>query len=291
MKSELQVVYYVTAHEDDWQLFRGFTAWNDLQSPYTRGVFIAVTAGDGGHDDAYWQAREEAEMYSIYACVSEDFRVDRDWATINGHDIYRRKFINTSGTERAVLYSLRLPDGNHSGAGYPSHNCESIARLRNNEISSISSVDGTAVYTSWTDLWRTLQAIMQAELDDVGGPVHPWVNANQYWEDPNACCLDHSDHLTVGAALKEFVAGTYNQYWWKSYETACPGFSANLGGKALEHKKEVYDKYTEYMDVKGYQQATTDWNKWGDKIYGTPVSWDAIEVQPVPPTVKIASDC
>jgi hypothetical protein len=286
------VVYFVTAHEDDWQLFRGFTAWKDLQSPFTRGVFIAVTAGDGGSEDAaYWQARENAEACSIDECVVEDFQVQHDWAAINGHDIHRRKFINTSGVERAVLYSLRLPDGNHSGAGYPTHNCESIARLRNKEISSISSVDGTAVYTSWADLWGTLQTIMQAELTAAGGPVHPWVNANQYWEDPNACRQDHSDHLTVGAALKEFVAGTYNQYWWKSYETACPDFDANLSGQALEHKQEVYKKYTDKMDSAGYHQAATDWSEWGDKMYGTAINWAATNAPPVPPPIEIAQGC
>lgn len=289
MSDNPAVVYYVTAHEDDWQLFRGLTAWNDLHQMSTRGVFIAVTAGDGGNEDAFWQARERGEVYSIAKCLSEDLRFIEDWATINGHDIHRWKFINEEGFSRAVLYSLRLPDGNHSGAGYPSHNCESIERLRDHQISSITSVDGRSVYSSWSDLWHTLQEIMRSEHVEFDGSAHPWVNANQYWEDPDACRQDHADHLTVGAALKEFVAGTYNQYWWKSYETVC--FDANLSGQDLENKHEVYEQYTLTMDTAGYPQSAKDWDEWGDKMYGTAIRWDATDAPTVPPPTAVAEGC
>src|ERR1041384_2063256 len=43
--------FYVAGHQDDWQLFRGNAAYQDLKSPNVRAVFIYATAGDAGLTD------------------------------------------------------------------------------------------------------------------------------------------------------------------------------------------------------------------------------------------------
>lgn len=53
------VCFYVVAHQDDWQIFRGDQAYADYN--YTSDVkivFIYTTSGDAGATDGWWEARE-----------------------------------------------------------------------------------------------------------------------------------------------------------------------------------------------------------------------------------------
>ncbi|MEI9958250.1 MAG: hypothetical protein WDM90_18540 [Ferruginibacter sp.] len=76
-------------------------------------------------------------------------------------------------------YFFELPDGNSDGSGfgppdYPSSpdGNQSLEKLKNKElgvtggvgqVSSLTAVDGSAVYTSWADLTATILAIVNAE--------------------------------------------------------------------------------------------------------------------------------
>ena len=84
------VAFYISAHQDDWQLFRGERAWSDVMSGATV-VFVYVTAGDAGRRDGWWEAREEGALASSRLIVNQR-RLDpappdqtRDSVTINGH--------------------------------------------------------------------------------------------------------------------------------------------------------------------------------------------------------------
>ena len=59
------LAFYVTAHEDDWELFRGEQAYRDLATPTKKVVFIYVTAGDAGQTNGWWEAREQGALAAV----------------------------------------------------------------------------------------------------------------------------------------------------------------------------------------------------------------------------------
>jgi hypothetical protein len=64
------VAFYMTAHEDDWELFRGEQAYADIQSdPSYKIVFIHTTAGDAGSIDGWWEAREQGAIAAVRAAL------------------------------------------------------------------------------------------------------------------------------------------------------------------------------------------------------------------------------
>lgn len=262
-------VYYVTAHEDDWQLFRGYQAYIDLQQSDVYGIFITVTAGDNGDSSSWWQAREAGEIASIEVCLpyGTTSTADTPPPTVKGHNIQRTTFTDPDGNKRAVLYSLRLPDGNMSGAGFPSQSDQSIEKLQSGEIQGITTVDGSTTYDSWDDLVGTIQTIMSNENPDPS--QKPWVNANQCWYDTDASPKDHPDHVTVGLALNQFTEGVYRRLWWQAYQIE--NEAPNLSDGNIMRKKLVYNAY--YEKVKGFDgqsaECTVNWNAWGNKSYST----------------------
>jgi hypothetical protein len=96
-----------------------------------------------------------------------------------------------------VSYFLRLPDGNIEGEGFPDTGFQSLLRLHDGAIKTMTAVDGSTVYRGWDDLVRTVRAIVDAERDRT-----PLVQINIAETDPAINPGDHVDHLmTAHAAL------------------------------------------------------------------------------------------
>src|SRR5262245_16355491 len=142
-----KVSFYVVAHEDDWQLFMNPSAFKDVTGGAATTVFIHVTAGDdgmgtgtGGRKQPYYLARENGAVTAVRFMVGTDWHPPVDGVsgsvTLNGHSIYRVRYANVAA------YFLRLPDGNGSGAGYEGTGFQSLERLANGDIPTISAVDG-----------------------------------------------------------------------------------------------------------------------------------------------------
>jgi hypothetical protein len=83
------VAFYVVAHQDDWQLFRGQQAWSDIQSG-AQIVFIYLTAGDAGGDRGvgWWEAREVAALESCRLVTGAAPLLRKVWWV--GYDIQNR---------------------------------------------------------------------------------------------------------------------------------------------------------------------------------------------------------
>ena len=77
------IVFYVTAHQDDALLFRGEQLYADLlRNPAVRVVHIFTTAGDRGRTDGWWQAREQgviAALTAFLAAATMNAAADRRW--------------------------------------------------------------------------------------------------------------------------------------------------------------------------------------------------------------------
>ena len=115
-------------------------------------VFVHVTAGDaglgtntGGRKHPYYLARENGAESAIRfmadAVEGAPAEISAGPMTINDHPLRRVGYRNT------VAYFLRLPDGGTEGAGYSDTGHQSLKRLADGEIGTLTAIDGTTAYT------------------------------------------------------------------------------------------------------------------------------------------------
>jgi hypothetical protein len=242
--------FYLVAHQDDWQFFRGEYGYADLSNPAAKVVFVYLTAGDAGRTDGWWKRREAGAVASVIAAtpalLGSEGTVD-----VNGHVI--RKVVYNKG----VSYFLRLPDGNLNGRGYAVTGNQSLARLRSNEITRMWAVDLSTAYEGWTDLCETVRAIVEAER--LPSQPHPWVNSPDF--DTALNPGDHSDHYAAAGIANTFVPGSYNWALWVGYDIK--NRLPNLTGERLHRKRAVYQAY----GVAAGGPVESEWNNWGPRSY------------------------
>ncbi|MDP3739369.1 MAG: hypothetical protein Q8R02_18415, partial [Hyphomonadaceae bacterium] len=163
------VSVFTVAHQDDWQLFMNPAAYRGMDEPQEKAVFIHVTAGDAGRGATgepipYFLAREEGARRAVrFMANAADPKMGRGVAVDStmvdraGHIIQRFTYAN------AVIYFLRLPDGNIvNGSVYTPHPY-SLERLRTQAVDAVAAVDGSVKFSGWSDLVATLAAIVEAE--------------------------------------------------------------------------------------------------------------------------------
>lgn len=197
-----RVSFYFSAHQDDWQLFMNPSAFRDVLSGDAKCVFIHMTAGDaglgtgnGGRQHPYYLARENGADSAIRFMADSDNRppVEPEAATMafNGHNVRRVSYRNT------VAYYLRVPDGSPAGTGYADTGYQSLKRLADGQIGTLSTIDDTTSYRGWSDLVATLRAMIDFERGRA-----PSVQLHVPELDPTVNPDDHADHrMTAKAAL------------------------------------------------------------------------------------------
>ena len=209
---------YVSAHPDDWQLFMNPNAYNSIKGTNEKVIFILTTAGDAGDgiSNNHYLAREEGTLRAI-RFMSNTFtnqgapgtNMNQTTVNVNGHQILKFSYRN------AVIYFLRLPDGNYSGTGYSGTGNQSLQKLYNGSITTISAIDGSATYSSLVDLENTLKSIVQTEA--TGN-----IKFNSADHDTSLNPDDHSDHVHSSLIMQDVansIGGvTLNLY--RDYHTA-----------------------------------------------------------------------
>ncbi len=209
---------YVSAHPDDWQLFMNPNAYNSVKGVNEKVIFIHTTAGDAGDGitNNHYLAREEGSLRAI-RFMSNTFtnngapgtNMNQTTVNVNGHQILKFTYRNI------VAYFLRLPDGDYRGTGYPGTNNQSLQKLYNGSITTISAIDGSASYSSLTDLKNTLKSIVQTE--STGS-----IKFNLADHDSSINPDDHSDHINSSLIMQDVSSSiggvTLNLY--SEYDTA-----------------------------------------------------------------------
>lgn len=204
------VSIFAVAHQDDWQLFMNPEAYHAMNEPQEKAVFIHVTAGDAGAGAGgpgpvpYYLAREEGALRAVRfmanaadPTVGKGATMESEMVMRGGHGVQRYAYAN------AVVYFLRLPDGNIVNGTVFTPHPESITRLRSGEAATSGTVENSARYEGWDDLLGVLNAIVESERVAGSGLT---LHIAELDEEMNPG--DHPDHRATALAM-EAVAAKY----------------------------------------------------------------------------------
>jgi hypothetical protein len=264
---------FVSAHPDDWQLFMNPNAYNSVKDSGKTIVFIHTTAGDAGFstNNNYYLAREEGSLRAIRFLYNANNSFDNlgsnmngTVVAINGHPILKFTYGNI------ISYFLRLPDGNFSGIGYNSNNAESLEKLYNGSLTSITAIDNSTTYNSLSDLKATLQSIIQFHSS-----ASDKIDFNIADTDSSINPDDHSDHIHTSFIMQD-VANTLGGIDLNLYTEYHSAYSPeNLTSKDLLISAGTWGVTTSGISDNSFDGTwDTAHNVWVDKQYFRTITSD-----------------
>jgi hypothetical protein len=226
----------LVAHQDDWQLFMGDVVAGRIRNG-SSVVIIYLTAGDDGRDSLYWTTREHGALESTRiatAGLAIDTTLTCSTAKALEHVIKKCTIANTES------YFLRLPDGRRDGRGFARHSYQSLRKLRTRRMASISAVDGSTAYNSWTDLVATVTALIGEGSVDRTVTIHttdPSVVVNPH---------DHFDHRMAGLLVADSRRkNNWNVAYYTGYALASR--AANRSKDQARQKVALFQAYDGVM--------------------------------------------
>lgn len=223
----------VVAHEDDDLLFQSPDLLHDVQAGRcVRTVF--VTAGDAERGEVYWRSRESGSQaaYARMAGVADSWTTTD--AGVPGRKIELRTLV---GAPNVSLVFMHLPDGDRGGEGLKAHDRESLMRLWEGTIPSITTVDGSTTYSDIT-LESTLTTLMEA--------FGPTTIRAQDWTIPFRTG-DHADHTATALLVRQAsrsYPSAHSLYAYAGYPiwTRMP----NVSGTDLTAKESTFLAYASH---------------------------------------------
>lgn len=212
--------FFISAHQDDWQLFMNPNAYESIKNEEDKTVIIHTTAGEAGMgmgNDAYYLAREKGSLAAVRFLSNTHTtgaglgaEMERTYVNLNGHKIVRYQYRN------CVVYLLRLPDGNGNGNGYELHDFKTLSKLYEGTIENIPSIDKSTIYKNREDLEKTLRTLLLKEQKGQNTEIHLADT------DQNINPGDHADHQVSSKFFQEAAKalGGIKLYLYTNYETA-----------------------------------------------------------------------
>jgi len=212
--------FFVSAHQDDWQLFMNPNVYESIKNESDKTVIIHTTAGEAGMgmgNDAYYLAREKGSLAAVRFLSNTHTtgaglgaEMQRSYVNLNGHQVLRYQYRN------CVIYLLRFPDGNGQGTGYEMHQFKTLAKLFDGRSQDVPTIDKSTVYKDREDLETTMKALILKEqmgdnteihLADIDQKVNP---------------DDHSDHQTSSNFFQSVAKqmGGITLYLYTNYASA-----------------------------------------------------------------------
>nr|MBK9653546.1 T9SS type A sorting domain-containing protein [Bacteroidota bacterium] len=269
-QSTSSCAFYISPHPDDWQLFIGKNAWNDVKVDTQKVIFIHISAGDAGWlkskygsaTTPYYLARERGARFSVEFAVNADVTSSTYSTGSSGTKIFNNKTIQWFKYRNTTNYVLRLPDGFFDG-----NSPRNLKKLYLSPTDTLPAVDSSALYYGWNDLAKTVQSILLFEKNIV---PKVWINYPDSSEVKNL--FDHSDHkytaLLINAAIDTLKG--FNRRLYLNYVTGSK--SANLTKNDTKIESALFAAYC--MGLTNYKYKT-DWadtyTKYLDRNYFTEI--------------------
>jgi LmbE family N-acetylglucosaminyl deacetylase len=259
---------FVVAHPDDWQLFMGDVAFEQISTGQPV-IFLYTTAGGADREEDYWQARERAARASTYAAANwrqqttaEGEDADCGRSIVKGHSLLRCSYRNTRS------FFLRLPDGDFTGKGFPETRTQALAKLHAGNGEALGAIDATTEYVSWSDLRSTVQILLGSELADVRAGER-----TLHTHDPDTTHNpdDHSDHTLTGHLVRETATALgASVIYYAGYDIA--NRPANLPLDRVMSKTAVFLAYERQTllanpEWSAYGSAPAEYSAWLFRTY------------------------
>lgn len=223
----------IVAHTDDDLLFFTPDILRDIEAGRcARTVF--VTAGEAGEDQSYWGRLEDGirATYAQMAGVADDWTAADAGVTAGAISVHTL----TDAPHVSVVF-LRIPDG-FDGSGSAAYGWESLAKLWNEQIPTVTTVDGQEWYTK--DEVRDILVQLMTHFEPTTVRVQDWTT------DPDNLD-DHSDHWAT-AMFAHLASGLYDApHTLIAYE-GYPiwNLDQNVFGDELTKVTEAFVTFAEY---------------------------------------------
>ena len=223
---------YIVSHQDDDLLFMNPDVLRDLRAGMAVRT-LYLTAGDGGHDAAYWKERE-AGIRAAYARMAG---VEDTWRSGSEPAQDKRLSVQTlSARSQVSVVFLRLPDGNLRGQGFASTGRVGLEKLWKGEVDSLASLDGENRYSR-----SELISLLAGQMARVGADCVGILDGGELYAG------DHSDHRHAGKFAFEAHRAYARPHLLSQYRGYnIRGEPTNLSASSRDVKWDVFSTYAEH---------------------------------------------
>jgi len=226
-------VLTIVAHPDDDLLFINPHILRDIEAGRCAQT-VFVTAGEAGEDASYWGSLEDGirATYAQMAGVPDDWTAADADVTAGAIPVYTL----TDAPHVSVVF-LRLPDG-FDGSGSEAYGWESLAKLWDGLIPTITTVDAEQWYTKEEVIDVLVQLMAQFEPTTV--------RTLDWTTDPDNLD-DHSDHRATAVFARVASGGYTAPHTLLAYE-GYPIWNSpqNVSGEDLVKCIDAFVTFTDY---------------------------------------------
>jgi hypothetical protein len=299
-----EVSFYVVAHQDDWQLFMGNYAYNDIKNTNGKTVFIYITDGTGSAyvqcssftgAKSYYLAREDGAMASVRLAADSEYgssgtvycpgnlSITNPTFSVTSKDACnstqtRSRQVRRVEYKNTVSYFLRIPNATN-----PHDNSSLLGDLRDQANYSscttpfiLTATDNSTNYNSWDDLVKTVRAITVQESTIAGST--PSLHLNIPDVDGSINPYDNWEHICAALTLLDDptrIIPPSQTCHFQGYVTndnyAAYPRPVNMSTEDIIKEAGLYAAYNTAKVLGG---ATTDWrwlpnhdNDWTSRCY------------------------
>ncbi|AUH33029.1 FG-GAP repeat domain-containing protein [Paracoccus tegillarcae] len=254
----------IVAHIDDDLLFQNPDIVNAIKAGGGHTT-VFMTAGDAGRNTSFMEDREAGAKAAYGEMTGHSDWIDETITLTNGTTefVIRTSYLESQPEIR--LYFLRLPDGNSRGSGYSVNDYESVEKLWDGTIDTITTKDGANTFTA-DDISGVLLALMETHQPD-----------SILLQDLNSEHVgsDHSDHFYASQFAfesQQYYGTEHDLYSYIEYATA--RMPTNLSAEDNEATRDAFYAYvhgsgdiSRNFDAHGDPILPGDYNRWPDRHY------------------------
>jgi hypothetical protein len=219
--------FYVVAHQDDWQIFMGVNAYNDILNQNAKTVFIYITAGDEGSGSGFgkctnctmphFRSREEGAISSVKLVANQSWpysQMTEDTFYVNNRNFFIHKYIYSN----TISYFIRLPNRSTAPNLYTFfYGKDSLTTLVDSTEKPLKDHLNT-----FHNKGELIELVKKIFIKETGALTSLWINTpdtDSLKENP----VDHIEHYITGNICRSAAAliGNSKEIYLAYYKEYC----------------------------------------------------------------------